>query len=145
MNKLLDIKHDIDIVHVLEVTLVLPTEVEDYLNGNIDAPLLKPLRIFWDQVNHPWNGHLAGAFAEFLIQQKPELAEDKAAIEIHFNQRLDTLRKTLLAHIPREGEQTAEETSQRVKDRYQANRHDKRIRKRQKDVSIALYYFESIN
>lgn len=135
MNELLGIKHDGEIAEVVEATLVSHKEVEDYLNNSIDAPALQPLRIFWDQVNHPWNGHLASLFVEHFINENPEFVDDQAQVEAHFTQRLKTLRRILIAYTPRTNEQTAEEASQRVVDRSQATRHDNRIRKRKKDVS----------
>ncbi|KAF8875146.1 hypothetical protein BD779DRAFT_1476173 [Infundibulicybe gibba] len=134
MNSLLGIRIDADIFTVVEGTLVHQDEVQDYLDGNIAPPLLQPLRIFWDQINHPWNGHIAQEFTRHFIQEEPDFAGDEAQIEAHFTQRLGTLRKILMDHIPRDGERTAEEVSQRVADRYQATCHNKRVRKRQQDL-----------
>lgn len=91
MNKLLDITHDKDIAKVVGKVWASPEDIQDYEDQNADPPPLVPLRLNFDDIQHPWNLHLAKAFAQNILSTDPDLEMTPEAIANVFMTRLQTL------------------------------------------------------
>lgn len=138
MNALLGITQDTGIVDTVANSMASADDVDGFLTGTTNPPILHPLRPFWDKINHPWNHHLATLFATHFIAKKPVYIDQETAIKDQFLKRLETLRKLLASYVPRTEGETSEEVSMRVAGRQQERLREKRRRTRQVEVGYSF-------
>jgi hypothetical protein len=146
MNVLLGINHDADIVQIIgkPSLIVTSTDVDHFLDGIIDPPPINPLRLYWEEVNSPWNAHLANRFATDFKKDLPEISEDQEEIATYFLQRLKTLKKILDKTVIRDNE-TPDERSRRMEEREQQILAESRCRSRRDRVSNSFIFMVSFS
>ena len=109
IQRLLKIKKDEDIVNIQLVALALIAEVEAYFDGNLDPPLLEPLRPYFDNVEHPWNEALAEQFNIFVLNECPDILATDEDLQAYFIQHLRVLRRLLIKQLPRNEEDSPDD------------------------------------